>query len=165
MWPLNLGHVMQWHASSLACNKRDYSLFLQSKERMKEASGRCKIAQSGMKNLFCAQCRQSTMTPPPHCLKFQLRTLPTLTQVACSYISVSQQLAKCNLALKTVGARVPGLRVLIIHVSLLLCLMLYQIQAWDKVNQLEVKVAGNPEFSRSTNLESKLIEFFVLLNF
>ena len=25
------------------------------------------------------------------------------------------------------------------------------------------KVAGNPVFSRSTNLESKLIEFFVLL--
>ena len=27
------------------------------------------------------------------------------------------------------------------------------------------KVAGNPEFSWSTNLESKLIEFFVLVNF
>ena len=28
-----------------------------------------------------------------------------------------------------------------------------------------IKVAGNPEFSRSTNLESKLIEFFALVNF
>ena len=28
-----------------------------------------------------------------------------------------------------------------------------------------LKVAGNPEFSRSTNLQSKLIEFFVLVNF
>ena len=28
-----------------------------------------------------------------------------------------------------------------------------------------VSVAGNPEFSRSTNLQSKLIEFFVLVNF
>ena len=27
------------------------------------------------------------------------------------------------------------------------------------------KVAGNPKFSRSTNLESKLIEFFVSLKF
>ena len=27
------------------------------------------------------------------------------------------------------------------------------------------KVAGNPTFSRSTNLESKLIEFFVFVNF
>ena len=91
--------------------------------------------------------------------------MTTLTQVACSYISVSQQLAKCNLALKTVGARVPGPRVLrsvgpvftvspstevnhvarittwqlknnqsdigikFMHVFLLLCLMLHQIQA------------------------------------
>ena len=28
-----------------------------------------------------------------------------------------------------------------------------------------LKVAGNPVFSRSTNLESKLIEFFVFVNF
>ena len=28
-----------------------------------------------------------------------------------------------------------------------------------------IKVAGNPVFSRSTNLESKLIEFFVFVNF
>ena len=28
-----------------------------------------------------------------------------------------------------------------------------------------VKVAGNPAFSRSTNLESKLIEFYVFVNF
>ena len=29
----------------------------------------------------------------------------------------------------------------------------------------DVKVAGNPVFSRSTYLESKLIEFFVFVNF
>ena len=28
-----------------------------------------------------------------------------------------------------------------------------------------IKVAGNPEFSRSTNREFKLIEFFALVNF
>ena len=31
--------------------------------------------------------------------------------------------------------------------------------------KISVKVAGNPVFSRSTNLESKLIEFFVFVNF
>ena len=30
---------------------------------------------------------------------------------------------------------------------------------------IQLKVAGNPVFSRSTNLESKLIEFFVFVNF
>ena len=29
---------------------------------------------------------------------------------------------------------------------------------------MHIKVAGNPAFSRSTNLESKLIEFFVFVN-
>ena len=31
--------------------------------------------------------------------------------------------------------------------------------------EMSLKVAGNPAFSRSTNLESKLIEFFVFVNF
>ena len=34
-----------------------------------------------------------------------------------------------------------------------------------KPNEDVFKVAGNPVFSRSTNLESKLIEFFVFVNF
>ena len=55
--------VMQRHASSIACNKGDYSWFLQSKERMKEASGQCKIEQSGMKNVFCAQCGRTPSLP------------------------------------------------------------------------------------------------------
>ena len=47
------------------------------------------------------------------------------------------------------------------------CLLLYSIQGpiggtW---NDFHFKVAGNPEFSRSINLESKLIEFFALVNF
>ena len=33
-----------------------------------------------------------------------------------------------------------------------------------KISLDRLKVAGNPVFSRSTNLESKLIDFFVLLN-
>ena len=34
-----------------------------------------------------------------------------------------------------------------------------------KYSWKELKVACSPEFSRSTNLESKLIEFFVFVNF
>ena len=32
-------------------------------------------------------------------------------------------------------------------------------------SQVWFKVAGNPVFSRSTNLQSKLMEFFVFVNF
>ena len=45
--------VMQRHASSLACNKGDYSWFLQSEERIQEASGYCEIAQSSTKSVLC----------------------------------------------------------------------------------------------------------------
>ena len=44
---------MQRHASSLACNKGDYSWFLQSEERIQEASGYCEIGQSSTKSVFC----------------------------------------------------------------------------------------------------------------
>ena len=37
---------MASHASSLACHKGDYTLVLQSDERIKEASRLCEIAQS-----------------------------------------------------------------------------------------------------------------------
>ena len=37
-------------------------------------------------------------------------------------------------------------------------------EACSHVAAVLFKVAGNPAFSRSTNLESKLIEFFVFVN-
>ena len=92
MRPLTLGHVrilrvMQRHAGSLACNKGDYSWFLQSEERIKEASGYCEIVQSSTKSVFCvvyiaADC---TTTQPR-------KSFRTLTQVGCSY-------NKCNIDL------------------------------------------------------------------
>ena len=56
---------MQRHASSLACNKGDYSWFLQSEERIQEASGYCEIAQSSTKSVFCVYSNAGCTTTQP----------------------------------------------------------------------------------------------------
>ena len=60
-------------ASTIACNKGDYFLLLKSEERMKEASRYCKIAQSGVKSVFCAYSNVDCVQQHSH--KFELRTL------------------------------------------------------------------------------------------
>ena len=56
---------MQRHASSLACNKGDYSWFLQSEERIQEASGYCEIAQSSTKSVVCVYSNADYTTTQP----------------------------------------------------------------------------------------------------